>query len=261
MSGNAYAMKQSIRPAVSFVIPAYNEAKTIAPCLDSIIRQIASEHVAAEIIVVNNASTDATHAVAASFPGVHVVDEPKKGLVQARRAGFLASSGELIANIDADTRLTPGWLSTVLREFKDQRNLVALSGPFIYYDLSRFTRFLVSAFYKIGFIIYLINRFMLRNGSMLQGGNFIVRRDALERIGGYDPERFSFYGEDTDLARRLHAVGPVKFTFALPIYTTGRRLAHEGVLRTALRYSVNYFWTIFFKRPFTKQSTDIRPRN
>src|SRR5688572_26560882 len=99
---------------ISFVIPAYNEADGIGDCLRSIIAEIDRTGGDAEIIVANNASTDATRRVAESFPGVKVVDEPRKGIVWARRAGYLASSGELIANIDADNRLTPGWLKTVI---------------------------------------------------------------------------------------------------------------------------------------------------
>ena len=92
---------------------------------------------------------------------------------------------------------------------------------------------------------------------MLQGGNFVVRRRAIEAIGGYDT-KLDFYGEDTDVARRLNKVGKVRFTFKLPMYSSGRRLAKEGGLTMALRYTLNYFWIIFFKRPFTKTSTDIR---
>ena len=164
--------------------------------------------------------------LAASFPEVIVVDEPVKGLVQARRAGFLRASGELIANVDADTIVTEGWLNRVLDEFRRHPGLVALSGPYIYYDVSKSTRVAVRAFYVMGYGFYVLNRFVLRAGSMLQGGNFVVRRTALEQIGGYNP-LFSFYGEDTDLARRLNAVGAVKFTFRLPALSSGRRL-HRG---------------------------------
>ena len=51
------------------------------------------------------------------MPDVKVVDEPQRGLVQARRAGCLAAEGEYIANIDADTVLAEGWLQTALAEF------------------------------------------------------------------------------------------------------------------------------------------------
>jgi cellulose synthase/poly-beta-1,6-N-acetylglucosamine synthase-like glycosyltransferase len=188
---------------------------------------------------------------------VIVVDEPEKGLVAARRAGLRQAGGELIAHVDADTIITDGWLARVLAEFRRQPGLVALSGPYIYYDVPRATRIAVSAFYCLGYGCYLLNRFVLRSGALLQGGNFVVRRAALEQIGGYNP-RFSFYGEDTDLARRLITVGAVKFTFALPALSSGRRLAGEGVLRIGVRYAMNFVWATFLHRPFTDDWIDIR---
>lgn len=242
---------------ISFVVPAYNEEKHLARTLTAIIAETRRSDCTAEIIVVNNASTDATAALAASFPEVIVVDEPVKGLVQARRAGFLRASGELIANVDADTIVTEGWLGRVLEEFHRRPGLVALSGPYIYYDVSKRARAAVRAFYVMGYGFYVVNRFVLRVGSMLQGGNFVVRRTALEEIGGYNPQ-FSFYGEDTDLARRLHSVGAVKFTFRLPALSSGRRLIEEGMLRIGLRYSMNFVWATFMHRPFTDEWIDVR---
>lgn len=242
---------------ISFVVPAYNEERGLAGTLRAIAAEIARSRCAAEIIVVNNASTDATAEVAASVPGVVVVDEPVKGLVRARRAGFLAASGELVANLDADTIVPEGWLDRVLLEFRRAPDLVALSGPYVYHDVTPRARLAVRAFYRAGYLFYLLNRFVLRVGSMLQGGNFVVRRRALERIGGYNPA-FTFYGEDTDLARRLSAVGAVKFTFRLAALSSGRRLNGEGLVRTGARYAMNFFWATFLHRPFTGTARDIR---
>jgi glycosyltransferase involved in cell wall biosynthesis len=243
--------------AISFVVPAYNEEKNLARTLQAIIAETRRTACAAEIIVVNNASTDGTAALAASFPEVIVVDEPMKGLVQARRAGFVRATGALIANVDADTIVTEGWVAHVLEQFAEHPDLVALSGPYIYYDVSRATRFAVRAFYVMGYAFYVLNRFVLRVGSMLQGGNFVVRRCALEEIGGYNM-RFSFYGEDTDLARRLNEVGEVKFTFRLPALSSGRRFIEEGLLRIGLRYSMNFVWATFRHKPFTDEWIDVR---
>ena len=245
---------------LSFVIPAYNEEDLIGECLSSVLKQAMNRSEELEIIVVNNASTDGTREVALSFPGVIVVDEPKKGLVNARHAGFLASKGDLIANIDADTILTPGWVDKVLEEFSKNQNLVALSGPYIYYDLSKFHNFLIKIYYFIGYLSYIVNHFIFHVGAILQGGNFIVKRTALEKIGGFDIN-IIFYGEDTDIARRIQKVGRVKFTFELPMYTSGRRLKKEGILTMALRYPINYIWVTIFKRPFTKDYLDIRLKN
>lgn len=242
---------------LSFVIPAYNEERYLPGCLESIQGQIRDLQDQIEIIVVNNASTDNTRQVALSYPGVRVVDEPRKGLTYARQAGFLASSGSLIANVDSDCRLTPGWVATVLATFDAEPSLAALSGPLVYYDLTPRQRLLVRIFYMSAFITYLINRHILRVGSMVQGGNFVLNRSALEAIGGFNTN-ISFYGEDTDIARRLNAVGKVRFTFDLKILSSARRLNHEGILTMAGRYSINYIWTTFLKRPFTNTHIDIR---
>jgi hypothetical protein len=58
---------------------------------------------------------------------------------------------------------------------------------------------------------------------------------------------------------RLSKVGKVKFIFKLKMLTSGRRLAEEGVFRTALTYTLNFFWVTFAGKPATKEHTDIRP--
>jgi len=263
-------MAQKNNMKLSFVIPAYNEENYIGDCLDAIIKQKnelpTSDAADIEIIVTNNASTDGTATAVNKYitkypnAGIKLVDEPHKGIVWARRAGYLASTGDLIANVDSDTRITPGWIKRVLAEFARDPKLVGFSGPFIYYDAPRKVRASTRFFYYIGFMFYLLNRFVLRAGSMLQGGNFVVRRDALEKIGGYDTN-LSFYGEDSDIARRLNKVGHVKFTFKLPAFSSGRRLAKEGGLTAGLRYAINYFWIMVFKKPFTQSYSDIRLQN
>ncbi len=213
---------------LSFVVPAYNEEAYLGACLESILDQTRGLEHLTEIIVVNNASTDRTREIALRAivskygPRVRLVDESRKGLPFARQAGFLASTGSLIANVDADSRLTPGWVEKVLTTFRDSRSetktatrpLVALSGPLVYYDLTPRQRRLVHVFYLIAWLTYATNKYILRVGSMVQGGNFVLSRAALEAIGGYDTS-ITFYGEDTDIARRLHAVGKVLFTFDL----------------------------------------------
>jgi glycosyltransferase involved in cell wall biosynthesis len=253
---------------LSFVVPAYNEEAYLPACLESIFQQTQAQTsdlpagTSFEVIVVNNASTDRTREVALSYPGVTVVDEPRKGLTFARQAGFAAATGALIANVDSDSRLTPGWVAKVLAAFAEptapgKRELVAFSGPVLYYDLTPRQRVLVHVFYMIGWMTYAMNRYVLRVGSMVQGGNFVTSRAALAAIGGFNTG-IAFYGEDTDIARRLHQVGEVRFTFSLKMFSSARRLKNEGILTMAARYSINYLWTTFFKRPFTDEYVDIR---
>lgn len=242
---------------ISFVIPAYNEESVIAKCLASVEAEIKGIENECEIIVVNNNCTDKTKAIAQTFTGVKVVDEVRKGLTFARQAGFLSSTGDLIANIDADTILPKGWLKEVFKEFDKDSKMVALSGPYIYYDLNIIIRFFVKIFYFFGLISHYFNQYVFHNGAMLQGGNFVLKREALNKIGGFDTS-IVFYGEDTDIAKRISKVGKVKWTFCLPMYTSGRRLKEEGVLKVGIKYAVNFFWINFFNKPFTEKYIDIR---
>lgn len=248
---------------ISFVIPAYNEAKMVGKCLQSVFAEIertrkAGEQFEAEVVVVDNASTDKTREEALKFPNVTVVRENLKGLVYARRAGWVATSGDLVANIDADTMLPAGWLSKAIKAFSKDKNLVALSGPYIYYDLSVFWRAWVKAFYFPGWFVNLFTQRLFGRATMLQGGNFVLRRTAWDQAGGFDIS-ISFYGEDADVARRICKQGRVLWSWRFPIYSSGRRLQEEGVIKTALLYTLNLFAVHLSGRPATRHYTDVRP--
>ena len=244
-------------PRISFVVPAYNEEALLPACLAAIRAEIDRSGCDAEIVVVNNASTDRTAEVAAAIPGVTVVHEPIKGLVAARRAGFEASNGTLVANIDADTQVGRFWIDRVLEAFATDPKLVALSGPYDYFDVPIHIRAISRAFYGIGYATYCFNKHVLGVGSMVQGGNFVISRAALVSIGGFS-DAFQFYGEDTDIARRLNQVGNVVFTWKLLTKSSGRRLRGDGVFMTGIRYSANYLWATFFRKPFTNAWHDYR---
>ncbi|MBI4923412.1 MAG: glycosyltransferase [Devosia nanyangense] len=242
---------------LAFVIPAYNEEVLIGKCVESVLAEVKRCGRQVDVVVVNNNSTDRTAEIAASYPGVRVVDEKQKGLVSARDGGFQATTAELVANIDGDTIVPVGWLDTVFSEFERDEKLVCLSGPYVYYDLSVWNRFLVSLFYGLTYLIYFVNHYLLRVGSVVQGGNFVFRRDAWIKAGGYNRE-IKFYGEDTDVAVRLSKIGRVKWTFRLKMKTSGRRLAEEGVFKTAATYTLNFFWVTFAGKPATHTHTNVR---
>jgi glycosyltransferase involved in cell wall biosynthesis len=111
-----------------------------------------------------------------------LIHEPRRGANRAREAGFAVSKGDLVAFLDADTELDARDGSTAPSSaFAKDQNLVCISGPFIYYDLPFAARALVQFFYVGTYLVYLVNNFIFRNTSMIQGGTEIVRRDALTK--------------------------------------------------------------------------------
>jgi glycosyltransferase involved in cell wall biosynthesis len=235
---------------LSLIIPAYNEERYIGDCIDSVLTHGGSD--ISEIIVVDNASTDRTSEIAASKPGVRVVYEAKKGLPAARECGRLAASGDLIAYIDADSRLHPKWLPLVNKVFSSRPEVVSLSGPAHYWDATFWQRTI------LGLSWWVSSPLMYRIvGYMIFGAHFVVRREALQKIGGFD-KSITFYGEDTDLARRLSTQGKVLYRMDFFIMTSARRFVKEGILKSNFTYTMNFIWPILFHKPYTLTHQDIR---
>jgi len=109
-------MSDTGRPTISVVIPAFNEERIIADCLDALAAQTDPVD---EIVLVDNGCTDRTVEIAGRYPLVRVVAEPRKGITYARNAGFDAATGDVIARIDADSVAAPDWAATLRASFAD----------------------------------------------------------------------------------------------------------------------------------------------
>lgn len=237
-------------PTVSLIIPAHNEEKYIGECLDAAIKNSNGKFL--EIIVIDNASTDKTKEVAEARSGVRVVREEKKGLTQARQRGFLEAKGDILAYVDADSKIPPQWLDDVINEFSSDHTLACLSGPYVYHDISAINRFFVWSYWNI---FAVPTAFVV--GYMAVGGNLALRRSVIEKMGGFDTT-ISFYGEDTNIARRASTYGKVKFKTKHFVYTSGRRFEGQGFIKTGAMYVTNFFSEVFIHKPVTKTYRDIR---
>lgn len=235
---------------ISIVIPAFNEEKYLGACLESILKNRTPE--LKEIIVVDNNSTDQTFKLANSFEGVTVVKEEKPGTNNARQKGFLKTSSELVAFIDADCHLTPNWLDKVQNYFNNTPDLVALSGPYIFYDLhSKIKKKTVDLWMKSAVLLNKTTK------SAVQGGNLVIKKEILKKIGGFNTD-LTFYGDDTEVAKRLSKFGTVKFALDFSIPSSARRLNDEGIVSAGIKYLINYLWVTIFKKPLHKTNKNIR---
>jgi glycosyltransferase involved in cell wall biosynthesis len=233
---------------ISFVIPCYNEEKYIKDCIQSI-KEEASCLLFYEIIVVDNNCTDNTASIA-SQEGAIVVSEKQKGVVFARQKGYEIAMYDLIANIDADSRLCKGWVETALYQINNV-DVVAVTGPLVYDDVSK-TMDVMTKFYY--YLAWFSNKYI---GVFLQGGNALIKKSVLDKVNGYDTS-IAFYGEDTMTAKRLQKFGRIKFVMKLKLHSSPRRMKDQGVLKTTWLYLSNYFSVTFKNKSTTNDYKDYR---
>lgn len=245
---------EALPSRLTVIVCAWNEESTVAACLHSVLAQTRP---ADEIILVDNGSTDRTREIAAAIPGITVVDEARKGLTRARAAGARASTGDVIAWLDADCRAPLRWLERIEARMA-RPGVVAVTGPFRYYDWHRSGRMLLGLYDLVAApAANVVVRDVLGRGALLYGGNFAVRRDTLARIGGIDTS-IEFHGEDTNLGRRLLSCGRVVLARDCVMHTSARRYAALGTLAVLTLYARNYWSEVIRHRPADVQHLDVR---
>ena len=120
----AEASDSRIPTTASLVICTRNRPQELARCLKSLADQTAMP---AEVIVVDNASTDARAREVTIAAGFTYVQEDRLGLDFARNAGVSAATGEIILFTDDDVRLHPRWLERMVEAF-DGPDIEAVTG-------------------------------------------------------------------------------------------------------------------------------------
>jgi glycosyltransferase involved in cell wall biosynthesis len=238
---------------VSVVIPAHNEEKFIGETLKAVLSQ---DYPNFEVIVVNNASTDKTVRVVQKFPQVKLITESRKGLLWAREAGRREATGEIIVNTDADCIPEKNWLTKGVSKFTSP-DIVAVTGPAYFPDAGPVFRFITLNVQRLfyGPLSWFLQS--ISYGAVLIGGNNFIRAETLKQAGGYNTS-IIFYGEDTDTAKRLAAIGTVKFANDLIIQTSSRRFVKEGAFYTSYLYVFNFLWVTFFKRTYTRVKVNAK---
>jgi glycosyltransferase involved in cell wall biosynthesis len=169
-------------PDISVVVPVHNGARYLAECIQSVLDQ---RHAALELLVVDNASTDATAEVARAFPAVRYFHLPDKGLSRALNHGLEHCRGGFLAFLDADDLWTPNRLALQLETFARNPEVELVFGhveQFISPELEE------SAKAKLGV------RHTLLPGR--HRGTMLIRTESFWRVGPFEPS--VDYGEFLD---------------------------------------------------------------
>lgn len=233
---------------ISIIIPAYNEEKTLAATLESLVKQTAERQF--EVIVVNNASTDQTGEIARSFLNkldLKIIDEPVKGRGVARFSGCRAARGEIFLFTDADTVLPINWVEALVAPLAP--GVVGVTGTSQITDCSRFADLFFKWFQPV--LTKLARLFL--GYYWLAGFNSSVTREAYEAAGGFNVNLNAF--EDTDLGKRVAKIGKVVCVWNCPVVFSGRRFK-KGILRGLLSYLPPFI--MFLLRSRKWELSDIR---
>lgn len=181
------------------VIPALNEEEFIKDCLKSLRAQTVPP---AEIIVVDNGSTDRTVEIAEKLAD-KVIIMPDVGIVTLRQAGAEAARNPIIVSTDADTTHPKFWLERLLRHFSDE-SVVAVGGsirPSIPGTMAD---------------LYAKGLNASASAGLFSGANMAFRRDALLKAGGYVKVKRA---EDWALSTRLRSQGRIVYDQEAYVFT------------------------------------------
>lgn len=200
---------------LSFIVPAFNEQKLIGACLRSISSSL-SEHkrVHAEVIVVDNNSTDDTAALATDN-GARVVFEPVNQISRARNTGAATASGDWLAFIDADSELSAELLTAVV-DLIDSGEYIGCGSLMQIDDLPLWGRLMLKFWGRLS---------VTKNWAA--GSFFVCRADAFRELGGFSDKLFA--AEEVELSRRLKKLARnqgLRFTVltANPVKTSNRKI-------------------------------------
>ncbi len=198
-------------PRFSIIIPNWNGARWLSPCLDALRAQTDRDH---EVIVVDNASMDESRALLAErYPEARVVAlAHNQGFTGACNAGLRVAGGEFLALLNNDTEADPNWVAEVVAAFGRHPGAGMIASKMLLFDKRDTFHTAGDIFKRDGTPgnrgVWQKDTGQYPEGEVFSanGGSAAYRRGMLDRIGLLDDD-FFFSCEDVDLAWRAQLAG------------------------------------------------------
>ena len=211
MQDSTTVLRRPLR--ISVVIPHLNQPALLARCLAAL---RAGTRQPDEIIVVDNGSASLPQAICEAIPGVRLLQEPQPGPGPARNLGVAASTGDVLAFIDADCLADPAWLAEAAQAMTDpQATILGGDVRIAYADPAHLT--MLEAYESI--YAYRMDRYIAREG-FTGTGNLVVRRRVLADVG---PFAGIGVAEDRDWGQRATAKGyRIRYVAQMKVYHPAR---------------------------------------
>jgi GT2 family glycosyltransferase len=211
-------------PRLSVVIPARNASSTLAACLDAACAQADDD---IEIIVVDDASSDSTAAIASRYPAKLIRFSSHRGVAAARNAGAREARASVLLFIDADVAARPGLFQNGLRAMAES-GADAVIGS---YDDRPASRSIVSQFKNLAH--HHFHQSSPGATTTFWGACGFVKRDRFVEAGGFDEVRFTLPSiEDVEFGMRMaHRGGSIRIEPSLQV-THLKRWTLANLIRT-----------------------------
>jgi glycosyltransferase involved in cell wall biosynthesis len=233
-------------PAISIVIPAYNEAQTIGNVIEETLTVMDSLRLPYEIIIVDDGSTDNTRRIATNYKATVLHNGKNRGKGHAVRKGFRHAQGDIIVTIDADGSHSPKEIPELINPLFNGTDVV--SG-------SRFLgtgKYFTTRLNRLGNSLFNITIMILTRKHVTdsQTGFRAIKKQVIDKLNlnstGYDIETeitvkslkngFTFQEKPISCQRREYNMSKLKILqdgsriFKTILKANATRIAHEAKL-------------------------------
>ena len=182
-------------PRVSVIIPTYNFGEFLGECILSVLSQT---YPVAEIIVVDDGSTDNTESVASAFLSrIIYIKKPNGGPASARNAGLNRATGEYITFLDADDQWTPEKIADQVEFFENNKMLGFIYSKICHYD--NISGAILSTQPPIMYSGWIFDKILCDNFIALP--TIMVRGSVLNKVGYFNEQLIT--AEDYNLYLRI----------------------------------------------------------
>lgn len=189
-------------PLVSVLLPVYNAERYLAQAIESILNQSFTDF---ELLITDDGSTDRSlkilQAYAATDPRIRLLSRVNKGLISTLNEMLELAQGEYLARMDADDISTPDRLALQVKFLQQHPEIVCVGGAFDLIDpQGRTVQWIPMPQHNDE-----IQQMLLIGRTIINHPCALIRRSALQQVGGYDPTMKTV--EDLDMLLRLGEIG------------------------------------------------------